>query len=183
MVPNVRLPRLSDQKLNPTREPSPATKALLHPDLKPNPSRDPSPTNSKLLQLPSPQVKSGQGLNVLEQPLLASIQSPNNYTKSDLNSYAVGIIKEGLVSYSTNKDGVTTAVLSDLVLKRCNDNFQSNKNDRKKVQQIKNRLQVAVMDREIREEADKKGRKASESDFGDDDRSSQKSSRVMSPPP
>ena len=102
---------------------------------------------------------------------------------SESATYAVGIIKEGLVSYSTNKEGVTTAILSELVLKRCNENYQSSKNCRKKVQQIKNRLQVAVMEKEIRDEADKRGRKVSESDFGEDDQSSQKSSRVMTSPP
>ena len=180
MVPTVKLAR---QKLKSSREPSPATKVLPHPDQKTNPFRDPSPTNSKLLQLPTPQVKSGQGLTVLEQPLVLSIPPHNTYTQSDLKSYAVGIIKEGLVTYITNKDGVTKAILSDLVLKRCKDNYYSKQSDRKKVQQIERKLETIVLDKGIREEADKKGRTVSESDFAEDDQASQKASRLKSPPP
>ena len=85
--------------------------------------------------------------------------------------------------YKTDKGGLTTAVLSDLVLKRCSDNYPSTQGDRKKVQRIKSTLEGLVLDKDIREEADKKGRKVSKSDFGDDDQSSQKSRRVKSPPP
>ena len=82
-----------------------------------------------------------------------------------------------------NKDGATKAILSDLVLKRCKDNFNSKQGDRKKVQQIERKLETIVLDKGIREEADKKGRKVSESDFADDDQTSQKASRLKSPPP
>ena len=182
MVPKP-IVKITRQKLKPSREPSPATKVLPHPDNKSNPLRDSSPTNSKLLQLPTPQVKSGQGLTVLEQPLVLSIPPHNTYTQSDLKSYAVGIIKEGLVTYITNKDGVTKAILSDLVLKRCKDNYYSKQSDRKKVQQIERKLEAIVLDKGIREEADKKGRTVSESDFAEDDQASQKASRLKSPPP
>ena len=71
-----------------------------------------------------------------------------------------------------------SATLSDLVLKRCKDNTSPTQGDRKKFQKIS-----LVCDKDIRDEAEKKGRKASESDFGEDDPSSLKSSRVKSPPP
>ena len=146
-------------------------------------SRESSPSNSKLLQPPIPQSKPGQGSYGLELPLLKSIQSSVHYTPSELRSYAVSIIKEGEVTYTTKQDGSMSDTLSDLVLKRCKDNTSPAQGDRKKVQKIRTKLESLVCDRDVRDEAEKKGRKASESDFGEDDPSSLKSSRVKSPPP
>ena len=67
------------------------------------------------------------------------------------------------------KDGSTSATLSDLVLKRCKDNSSTTQGDRKKVQRLVTKLENMVCEKDVREEADKKGRKASESDFGEDD--------------
>ena len=78
---------------------------------------------------------------------------------------------------------MTKAILSELVLKRCKDNYYSKQSDRKKIQQIERKLETIVLDKGIREEAEKKGRTVSESDFAEDDQASQKASRLKSPPP
>ena len=76
-----------------------------------------------------------------------------------------------------------SATLSDQVLKCCKDNYSNTQGDRKKVQRIRTKLANMVCEKDVRGEADKKGRKVSESDFGGDDPSSLKSSRLKSPPP
>ena len=183
MIPNVKLTRMPDQKSNVSRESSPSNSKLLQPDIKLGLSRESSPSNSKLLQPPISQSKPGQGLYGLELPLLKSIQSSEQYTPSELRSYAVSIIKEGQVNYMKKQDGSTSATLSDLVLKRCKDNSSTAQGDRKKVQRLRTKLENMVCEKDVKEEADKKGRKASESDFGEDDPSLLKSSRLKSPPP
>ena len=76
-----------------------------------------------------------------------------------------------------------SATLSDQVLKCCKDNYSNTQGDRKKVQRIRTKLANMVCEKDVRGEADKKGRKVSESDIGEDDPSSLKSSRLKSPPP
>ena len=80
------------------------------------------------------------------------------------------------------QDGSMSATLSDLVLKRCKDNSSTAQGDRKKVNRLKTKLENMVCEKDVREEADKKGRKASESGLGHDDPSSLKSSRLRLPP-
>ena len=69
--------------------------------------------------------------------------------------------------------------MSDLVLKRCKENSSSNA-ERKKFNKIKASLRKVVLDPEVITEAEKKGRKASESNSQDDDSSSTKSIRMIS---
>ena len=146
-------------------------------------SRESSPSNSRHLQPPIPQSKPGQGLYILEQPLVKSIQSSDQYTQSELRSYAISIIKEGQVNYTKKQDGTLSAALSDQVLKRCKDNSANNQGTRKKIEKLRKAIEILVCDQEVKDEAEKKGRKASESNLGEEDPSSLKSSRLKSPPP
>ena len=95
-------------------------------------SPESSPANCKLLQPPTPQSASGQGLYGLELPLLRSITASVPYTTVEIRKYAIRVIKQGEVSFTKEKDGSLSATLSDLVLKRCKDQ-SSSQSDRKKL--------------------------------------------------
>ena len=71
--------------------------------------------------------------------------------------------------------------MSDQVLKRCREHSTTNP-DKKKLKKITASLRKLVRDPEVRREAEKKGRTASESSFIDEDSSTTKSSRMTSPP-
>ena len=71
--------------------------------------------------------------------------------------------------------------MSDLVLKRCREHSTS-QGDKKKLNKLKTKLSKLVCEQDIRDEAEKKGRTASESSFSEDDPSLTKSSRMTSPP-
>ena len=79
------------------------------------------------------------------------------------------------MSFKKEQDDSLSVTLSDLVLKRCKDQTSS-QGDRKKLQRIRTKLERLVCEKDIRDKAEKKGRKALESDFCEDDPSSLKSS-------
>ena len=132
MNPHVKLPRMSDQKPNTSRESSPASKGLLQPANNQNPSREPSPTNNNLLQLQQPHSEYGQGLYGLELPILKSIQSGETLSPVDLKRYAVNIIRDGKVTYTDKPDGSVSVALSSLVLTCCT-NHSASKGDPRKI--------------------------------------------------
>ena len=71
--------------------------------------------------------------------------------------------------------------MSDLVLKICCD-YTSSQGEKRKLNKLKAKLDKMVCEQEIRSEAEKKGRTASESGFSEDESSLSKSGSMTSPP-
>ena len=98
---------------------------------------------------------------MLEFPLLRSITALQPCTTDEIHKYAIRVVRQGAVSYKTDKDGVLLShVLSDLVLKRCRE-YPTSQGDKKKLNKLRTKLHKLVCEPDIGEEAEKKGRAAS----------------------
>ena len=123
---------------------------------------------------PSP----GQGLGYLEMPLKRFVTQNTPYNNGELRLYAVHAIRMKEITFKTIND-VPTPTISNCVLNSCREKKMSQKK-KKRLLELEAHLGEIIREPGVREKAESKGRKVSETHMNSRETRS-KSSRRTSP--
>ena len=168
------------------KPPSSSTSKDSTPSLSPSflPSAQlPPPKGKKSLPKPS----TDQSLPLMEIPLLRHINQGSNYSDTEIRDYTIQAIRAGEITFKTNNDEETT-IMTKVVLKGCKESSLSSNQNKKKVNSIKEQIQLLSIDPMVRRDAKERrrsvsrGRVFSETEQTGDPFSVSKVSQITSPP-